>query len=126
MPVLDATFLIDLDRDPERHRVFLRELAEGSEELVVPVQAAIEFTAGLKDPAEGLRKVLTRFTLAPADEAVALEAARLAKASFMEGSFPGWPDIQVAATARRLGMSVVTSNRAHFEPLGIEVVPYDV
>lgn len=126
MPVLDTTYLLDLEDHPEGLRSFHDDLASGGEDLVVPAQVAIEYAAGLEDPAEGLRRLREAFTFVPADEAVALQAALLAQEAFARGAFPGWPDIQIAATARWLGMAVVTGDRKHFEPLGIMIIPYEV
>jgi predicted nucleic acid-binding protein len=123
MPVLDATFLIDLERDPGRLQDLVRTLV-ADEDLVVPAQAAIEFACGTSDPAETLRKLREGFSFLPLDGEIALEAARLAKEASRDGVFPGWPDIQIAATARHLGMAILSRNARHFHALGIEVVGY--
>lgn len=124
MPVLDATFLVDVDGEPDRYRDLLRSWAEATEEVVVPAQAAIEFASGEKDPAAAMADLRRSFRVVPVDDDLQLEAARLARQAFAGGVFPGWADLQIAATARQLGMAVVTANRKHFEPLGIEVVAY--
>ncbi len=123
MPVLDTTVLIADERDPAVHAFLVRLIAEG-EPLMVPAQVAIEFAAGRPDPAEAIRKIRDAFVLVPCGPDIVLEASRMAKASLRAGSFPGWPDIQVAATARHEGMAVVTNNGRHFEPLGIRVRPH--
>lgn len=123
MPVLDATFLIDLERDPARFQELLLSIAM-DEDLVVPAQAAIEFASGTTDPAEALRKIRDGFSFLPLDEEVSLEAARLAKRAWQAGIFPGWPDVQIAATASHLGMAVVTRNERHFKAMGVEVMAY--
>lgn len=64
------------------------------------------------------------FWIVPCDEEIALEAARLARTAHQEGRFPGWADVQIAATARHLGMPVVTRNPKHFEPLGVRVLTH--
>ncbi len=124
MPVLDSTFLVDLDREPERHRSWLETQVEEQEDLVVPAQAAIEFASGEHDPAAALRDLQASFWIVPVDERIQLEAARLARKAFEDGIFPGWADLQIAATASYLGMSIATRNRKHFEPLGLTVNLY--
>lgn len=123
MPVIDTTLLIADERDAEVH-AFIEGLVAEGEALLVPAQVAIEFAAGRADPAEAIRKLRDAFVLVPCGPDIALEAARLARASFREGSFPGWPDIQIAATALREGMALVTKNGRHFEPLGVRVRPH--
>lgn len=124
MPVLDTTFLIGLEKRPGTLRHFLEDLNEEGEPILVPVQAAIEFAAGADDPAQAIRTLQEAFTVVPFGPVLAIEAARLARASFASGKFPGWPDIQIAATARHEGMVVVTRNGRHFETLGIRVRPH--
>jgi len=55
-----------------------------------------------------------------------VEAARIAGAlsdhARGAGQAPGFPDLVIAATARRHGLTVLTRNRRHFEPLGVAVI----
>lgn len=124
MPVLDTTFLISGDRRPTRIEGFLIQLLEAGEPLLVPVQAAIEFAAGKADPAAAYRQVRDAFTLVPCGPEIGLEAARLAREGAARGDFPGWADIQIAATASHEGMAIVTNNPKHFEPFGIAVLTH--
>lgn len=126
MPVLDTTFLIDAERGSERIRDLMSLLAKSGESLCVPGQAFIEYAAGLADPAIGLRRLGVSFEFIVFDETIALEAARLAHHAFTKGLIPGWADIQVAATAKHLGMAIVTRNPRQFEPLGVRVEPYSL
>jgi predicted nucleic acid-binding protein len=119
MPVLDTTVLIASDRDPDQLRAFVAALLSEGEPLVVPVQAAIEYASGKADPAEAMRMLRTAFLVAPCGPAIALEAARLARSARALGRFPGWADLQIAATARHEGMDVVTRNAPNFEGLGV-------
>lgn len=121
MPVLDATLLVAADRRPKGIAPFIEALAAEGEPMLVPVQAAIEYATGRPDPAEAFRKIQEAFRLVPCGPGIALETARLARAAFEKGAFPGWSDIQVAATARHEGMAVVTRNSKHFLGLGLEV-----
>lgn len=125
MPVLDATVLIDADRRGTRAATIVREMHDQGEDAVVPVQAAIEYCSGRADPAAGMRALRDSFWIVPCDEPIALEAARLARAAWDAGRFPGWADVQVAATAKHLGMAVLTRNPKHFEALGLAVLTYE-
>lgn len=124
LPVIDATALINIERRPDAFAGFIAALRADGEPLVVPIQAAIEFSSGMTDPAEAMRKVRQAFTVVPMGPDIALEAARIAKHAHRTGTFPGWADIQIAATALHEGMAVVSNNRSHFEPLGLEVIEH--
>ncbi len=114
MPVLDTTFLIDARRNPGALRsVSARAEAEG-EALLIPAQAAIEFAAGTPDPYASLRRITESFVFRPVDEDIARMTAVLARSAMARGSFPGWPDTIIAATAVHEGMYVVTRNVRHF------------
>ena len=125
MPVLDATCLIDMRRHPARMEPILRRAVEMEEDLLVPIQAAIEFAAGEKDPEAAMAALASDFTLAELDEPIARVAARIAKAAMRKGRFPGWADVQVAATAIHEGMLILTRNPRHVgEALGARVWNY--
>lgn len=124
MPVFDSTFLIALEREPGRMRPLLSGLMEGDEDLVVPATVAGEVATGADDPAEAVRKIMEAFAFAPMGPDIAVEVGRLAQQALRAGRFPGWSDIQVAATARHEGMAVVTANGKHFEALGVRVIEH--
>lgn len=124
--VLDTTTLVDADRNGlPVQRMVEEHLAQG-DDIVVPIQVAIEYCAGRHDPAAGLTALRESFWIVPCDEEIGLEAARLAREAFSGGRFPGWADVQIAATARYLGMPILTRNRLHFDGLGVEVLEYTV
>jgi predicted nucleic acid-binding protein len=125
VPVLDTTALVDADRRGAAVAKVVESRHEAGDDAVVPIQAAIEYCAGRDDPAAGLRALRASFAIVPCDEEIGLEAARLARAALEAGRFPGWADVQIAATAKRLGMAVVTRDARHFEALGIEVLTYE-
>ena len=120
MPVLDTTFLIDLQRGNERARSLLEAMAEAGEDMVVPAQVAVEFLSGVRDPVAALRRLEAAFTLAPADRDHALVAAGLAREARARGAFPGWADVNVAAHARLEATFVLTANAKHYAELGVD------
>lgn len=124
MPVIDTTLLIDIDRRPDHFLPVLDALHQEGEPLVVPIQVAIEFATGKQVPAAALRFLDDDFTLHAPDLDTARFAAEVAADALRAGVFPGWPDVQVAATAVQLGMEVVTRNVSHFEAMGVRARSY--
>lgn len=55
------------------------------------------------------------------DVAVARVAGTLSDAARAQGQAPGFADIVIAATARLHGLTILTRNIRHFEPLGVSV-----
>lgn len=121
MPVIDTTLLVQADRLPEQTQRFVEDLIHQDEPLLIPIQVAIEYASGCPDPAEAMRKLRSAFALVPCGPEIGLEAARMARQARLDGIFPGWGDIQIAATAHHEGMAVVTKNGRHFEALGVRV-----
>lgn len=119
MPVLDASFLIDLERRRPRAVAAFERLVAAGEPLLVPAQVAAEYLAGLKDEVAGLHQLESAFAVVPFGRIQLLEAARLARAAHRRGAFPGWGDVQVAALAAIEGTYVVSADRAHFAALGV-------
>lgn len=125
MPVLDTTFLIDLQREPKRMAPVLERLAAEEETLLVPLQVAVEYCAGVKEPAKAFHDLRLAFTLVPFDDEVAREAMDLAQRALLARRLPGWADIQIAATALVHGTYVVTRNARDFrDALGVGVWSY--
>jgi predicted nucleic acid-binding protein len=56
------------------------------------------------------------------DVEVARIAGALSDAARGQGQAPGFADIVIAATARHHGLTILTRNIRHFEPLGVAVV----
>jgi toxin FitB len=56
------------------------------------------------------------------DVAVARIAGTLSDVARGQGHAPGFADIVIAATARHHGLTILTRNVRHFEPLGVAVV----
>lgn len=124
LPVLDTSALVDLDRSDNRVAEILAKSVDADEEIIVPVQTAIEYCAGRFDPAQGMRALHASFWVVACDDDIALTASRLARKAQSAGNFPGWADLQIAATAKQAGMPVVTRNAKHFRPLGIQVIDH--
>jgi predicted nucleic acid-binding protein len=55
----------------------------------------------------------------PFDGAAATAAGRLLDKARSISQSPGWADIAIAGTAKAHGLTVLTRNLKHFEPLGI-------
>lgn len=124
MPVLDTSFLIDLERgDPDAEAV-LERLAADAEPLIVPAQVAIEYLSGIEDRTVGLHMIDSSFLLSEVTREQVLEAARIAREAIGRGEFPGWADVQVAAVAILEATPVVTANPRHFRALGCEATEY--
>lgn len=124
MAILDTTLLVDLQHGETAAQAALHVLEDGPERLVVPAQAAVEYLAGMKDPVAGLNDIERSFELTPFIREHILEAARLGREGLQEGSFEGWADTQIAATAQLMGEEVVTANPGDFESAGCEVWDY--
>jgi predicted nucleic acid-binding protein len=124
VPVLDTTFLIDLKRGLPAALAALEHLERGGEPLVVPMQAAIEYAAGITAPPEAFAELSEAFDLSAMNEAAALVAAELAQRALDLGNFPGWADIQIAADAHRRETYLVTADARGFRTLGVRVWAY--
>lgn len=119
MPVLDTSFLVDLEkRRPAALEAYEAMLAEG-DPLLVPAEVALEFATGLQDEVAALHHIEGAFVLVPFGRVQILEAAKLARATLRAGRFPGWADVQVASLAVLESTYVVSSNKRHFEALGV-------
>jgi predicted nucleic acid-binding protein len=60
------------------------------------------------------------------DLSAARIAGKLSDTARSVGSAPGFPDVAIAATARRHGLTILTRNTRHFAPLGVTAInPFD-
>lgn len=121
MPIFDASYLIDARRNPSWGRPIMEHALDIGEPLLVPVQAAIEYATGTEEGACGVTELDSSLRIVPCDEAIGREASQLAQDALGDAVLPGWADIQIAATARHHGLSVVTTNPLHFEDLHVGV-----
>ncbi|HWG92147.1 MAG TPA: PIN domain-containing protein [Candidatus Thermoplasmatota archaeon] len=120
MPVLDASFLIDLQRGSAGAVRILESLHREGESLFVPAQAAIEFASGLPDPQGGLHRLSAAFTVLDLDREHMVEAAELGRKTKATGRLPGWADTSIAAAARLKGTYVITANAKPFRALRVD------
>jgi toxin FitB len=86
------------------------------------------FRTGAARRADALREWFERVLaiyadrVLPFDLAAARVAGALSDAARAAGQHPGFADVAIAAIARARELAVVTLNRRHFDPLGVEVV----
>lgn len=118
MPIVDAPFLIDLQHGRDAAFAATERLAERAEPNLLPMQAALEFVAGVEDVPAALRDLEETYDLVPFGDRELMRAAELPRHWLAEGSLPGWADIQVAAVAMLESTVVVTANADHFRALG--------
>lgn len=124
MVVLDASFLIDLDRGLEAATAAMEAMVDSGDPMRVPAQAAAEYLAGFDDPVANLRDLEQSYVVVGYDRTHILETARTARESIAAGTFPGWTDAQVAATAVLSGEPIATGDPDHFRALGCVVWDY--
>jgi predicted nucleic acid-binding protein len=86
------------------------------------------FRTGAMRRADALRAWFDRILalypdrVVPFDLAAARIAGVLGDAAKAGGRYPGFADIAIAAIARAHELVVITLNRRHFDPLGVEVL----
>ncbi len=119
MAVLDATFLIDLDKEVPAAGAQLDRLEEDAEPLRVPAAVWVEylhtFPPARRREARRLLEGLVLFE--PFSRSLADAAARLRHELRNAGARLGWHDLQVATTALHHDEPVVSRDR------GLEAVP---
>ena len=124
MPVLDTSFLIDVERRRDNAINAYEKLIHGGQPLLIPAQVATEYLTGLDDEIAGLHQLELAFAVVPFGRIQVLEAARLAKLAHRGGEFPGWGDAQVAALAAIEQTYVVSADTKHYEAFGVPCWDY--
>src|ERR1051325_8049144 len=119
VPVLDASFLIDLHRHEPRARAAHDVLVREGRRMLVPHQAALEFVTGFIDPEAAYRRLELAYERVPTTGTQIQVGARLAAAALAAGKRGGWGDVQIAAAAMVEGTFVVTANPKHFNSLSV-------
>jgi predicted nucleic acid-binding protein len=122
MPVLDTSFLVDLQRGEARARAAADRL--GTQVLLVPFQAALEFMSGFADPAQALHLLRSSFDVTLPTEAHLIAGASLRRDMRAQGRRPAWADLHIATEARLAATFVVTADAADFLALGCAVWDY--
>jgi predicted nucleic acid-binding protein len=122
MPVLDASFLIDLQQAHPRAVLALERLA--GLPLVVPMAAAKEFVAGFDEPLAPLTSLRQHYTLAAEGVEQAVVAARTFRRMRKAGRRTTWNDATIAAYAELEGTYVVTADVRDFAAMGNQVWDY--
>ena len=116
MKLLDASFLIDLQRELRGRKggPASRYLADhGSDTFAISVICLTEFLEGFENPVDG--EILLRpFRWLPVNAPVAREAAVIRRQLRLDGKLIGDLDILIAATARVGRIVLVTKDCEHF------------
>lgn len=122
MPVLDASFLIDLETGNEQAQSALQHLL--GQDMIVPGQSALEVMSGNEEPAAALNALRASYRLLlPRDETL-VAGARLRLTARREGRRPSGGDVYIAAEAHLHATYVVTANPKDFKALGCAVWDY--
>ena len=121
MAILDACFLVAIQRkDPGALRVW-EALTGAAEPLTVPAAAWVEYLSFFGDAsrAQAAKELEASVRFEAFSREAADEAARLQSELRRLGRPMGWHDLQVAATARLLRAEVVTTDDAFREVPGL-------
>ena len=122
MPVIDASFLLDLEHGrPDAHRT-LKEYSD--EEWIVPYQNALEYLLGVDDVLSALRALDRGYRVVHSTGEILLEAARLFVVAERKGRRPSWADLHIAAVAALHQMVIVTADERAFGSMGIATHVY--
>ncbi len=123
-PVLDTSFLIDLDRRIPSALALMDTLRESGQPLRVPAQAAIEYLTGLDASLPGLGKLTPSFDVVPVTDTHIVQASEAARRMRRAGMMAAWADIQVAALALLDDDVVVTADPKPFRRMGCKILEY--
>lgn len=114
MAVLDASFVVDLDKRHPRAVEVARELAGRGEDLYLPAIAAMEVAVVATDPGLAWARLRDAYTVVSFTDELVEETTGLAARLRKEGRWPGWPDFLVAATAVAYHELLVSEDRKAF------------
>lgn len=121
---------------PNRDIAVLRWLEVRTDELFLSVVTIAEIEAGITFANHrGAHRKATRLAewldavtalygdrVLPMDRQIARMAGKLSGDARAAGLAPGFADIAIAATGVHHGMTLLTRNLGHFEPLGVTVI----
>jgi predicted nucleic acid-binding protein len=124
MPVLDASFLIGVERGHRGASDLAKQLAENRRPLWIPAIAWMEYLTGIHPERQRLAigMLAEMGTLVPFDRAMAELGATIQDGFLRAGRRLGWNDVQVAATALRLQEPLVTFDRDFSGIAGLRVI----
>jgi tRNA(fMet)-specific endonuclease VapC len=130
--VIDTNVLIDMERGAAIDRVYEEPIPSGQLRVslisIAELQVGIEYakTREMRASREDfLELVLREFKLEPPCVKTAIEAGRVMHQLQSQGQRIGRHDSWIAATARVLGVPVVTANVAHFKRVqGLHVIEW--
>lgn len=127
---VDTTFLIDLQRersagddDGAAHR-FLKRSPDA--ELFLSTIALGEFAEGFDQAGHPIvTAICEAHVLVPVDDQTAFVYARVVRELRRRGELIGTNDLWIGCTSLRLGIPIVTANRADFQRIdGLGIVHY--
>lgn len=122
MPVLDTSFLIDLQEGLPSAVATLHEISANP--LLVPVRAAQEFAVGFDEPRAAWELLETNYQLVFEDKDLLVAGAALRLDALRAKRKATWGDIAVAIVARTRSDVVVTADVRDFKALGCQVLDY--
>lgn len=126
MVVLDATFLLAVERQDEAALDLLKRFQEAGEPLRIPATVWIDYLAAF-DPRrrhDAMDRLAQAATFEPVDRPVADEAARLQHDLGSGGGQEGWLDLLVAATCLRRQERLVSADRGYDRVPGLVRIPH--
>jgi predicted nucleic acid-binding protein len=122
MPVLDTTFLIDLEEGLPEAAAALG-LLQG-QELVVPGHAAFELMAGTDTPLALLAGLRNSYHVRMATDRHLVAGAEIRRRLARTRRRPSWGDLYIAAEAVVSSTYVVTADARDFKAMGCRVWEY--
>ncbi len=124
MPVLDAAFLIAVERRHRAATALADRLAGAPRPIWIPAVAWMEYLSGFRtdEQASAVAILESIGTLAPFDQPVAQLAGVLQSGFLRSGRRMQWNDVQVAATALHLRDAVVTLDGDFSGIAGLEAI----
>lgn len=122
MPVIDTTFLIDLELGVDQAKSCLQGLQ--GQTLVVPAVVAVEYLTLSADPEDDLAQLRRGYSMPEGKDAWILVAAALRRDLHAQGAKIRIPDLWIAAWARLLKTYVVTANARHYRAMGVSAWHY--
>ena len=134
--MLDTNIVSQLIKSPAVPGVLEWIAAQEEDDLLISAVSVFEIRCGIDRLKPGkkrsllehwlTRELMPRFAgrFVPVDEQIADVAGKLVGASHREGHQAGSSDTLIAATAKVLGLGLVTLDRSDFERLGVKPIQF--